>query len=62
MIGAWGDIEELQAANADLVTISLPAEFKQVLQAPGKAPQAVICLALVVGLMVSGLIANVQTP
>ena len=60
LIGPWGDIEELQAANADLVTISLPAEFKQVLQVPGKAPQAVICLALVVGLMVSGLIPNVQ--
>jgi hypothetical protein len=27
---------------------------------PGKAPQAVICLAPVVGLMVSGLIPNVQ--
>ncbi|MFK4502013.1 di/tricarboxylate transporter [Bradyrhizobium japonicum] len=47
-------------AVADLVTISLPAESKQVLQVPGKAPQAVICLALVVGLMVSGLIPNVQ--
>jgi di/tricarboxylate transporter len=43
-----------------LVTISLPAESKQVLQVPGKAPQAVICLAPVVGLMVSGLIPNVQ--
>jgi hypothetical protein len=31
-----------------LVTISLPAESKQVLQVPGKAPQAVICLAPVV--------------
>ena len=30
------------------------------LPAPGKAPQALLCLALVVGLMVSGLIPNVQ--
>lgn len=60
LIGPWGDIEELQAANTDLVTIRLPAESGQVLQVPGKAPQAVICLALVVGLMVSGLIPNVQ--
>jgi di/tricarboxylate transporter len=60
LIGPWGDIEQLQSANTDLVTIRLPAESKQVLQVPGKAPQAVICLALVVGLMVSGLIPNVQ--
>ncbi|WP_426613672.1 SLC13 family permease [Bradyrhizobium sp. McL0616] len=60
LIGPWGDIEELQSANTDLVTIRLPAESGQVLQVPGKAPQAVICLALVVGLMVSGLIPNVQ--
>jgi di/tricarboxylate transporter len=60
LIGPWNDIEKLQSGNSDLVTIRMPAEFKQVLQAPGKAPQALICLALVVGLMVSGLIPNVQ--
>ena len=60
LIGPWDDIEQLQSANTDLVIIRLPAEAGQVLQVPGKAPQAVICLALVVGLMVSGLIPNVQ--
>jgi len=60
LIGPWSDIEELQSDTTDLVTIRLPAESRQVLQVPGKAPQAVICLAVVVGLMVSGLIPNVQ--
>jgi di/tricarboxylate transporter len=60
LIGPWGDIEKLQSDNADLVTIRLPAESQQVLRVPGKAPQAVISLAFVVGLMVSGLIPNVQ--
>lgn len=60
LIGPWNDIEKLQSGNSDLVTIRMPAEFEQVLQVPGKAPQALICLALVVGLMVSGLIPNVQ--
>ncbi|HYI27235.1 MAG TPA: SLC13 family permease [Bradyrhizobium sp.] len=60
LIGPWNDIEELQSGNSDLVVIRMPAEFEQVLQVPGKAPQALISLALVVGLMVSGLIPNVQ--
>ena len=60
LIGPWGDIEKLQSYNPDLVTIRLPSESGQILQVPGKAPQAVFCLALVVALMVSGLIPNVQ--
>jgi di/tricarboxylate transporter len=43
-----------------LAIINLPAELGEVLQVPGKAPQALICLAIVVGLMVSGLVPNVQ--
>jgi len=38
----------------------LPAEFDTVLPAPAKAAQALVCLGLVVGLMVSGVIPNVQ--
>jgi di/tricarboxylate transporter len=60
LIGPWSDIEKIRSDNTDLVTIRLPSESEQVLQVPGKAAQAVICLALVVGLMVSGLIPNVQ--
>jgi di/tricarboxylate transporter len=60
LIGPWKDIRQLQSDNRDLAVIRLPAEFGEVLQVPGKAPQALACLALVVGLMVSGLVPNVQ--
>jgi di/tricarboxylate transporter len=60
LIGPWKDIERLKSDGHDLAIIKLPAELDEVLPAPGKAPQALACLALVVGLMVSGLIPNVQ--
>jgi di/tricarboxylate transporter len=60
LIGPWKDIERLRSDNRDLVIIKLPAELDEVLPAPDKAPQALFCLVLVVGLMVSGLIPNVQ--
>ncbi len=40
--------------------LGTPAERDDVLAAPGKAPQALAVLALVVGLMVSGVVPNVQ--
>jgi di/tricarboxylate transporter len=60
LIGPWKNIKQLQSDTRDLVVINLPAEFDEVLRVPGKAPQALACLALVVGLMVSGLVPNVQ--
>ena len=60
LIGPWKDIERLKADGHDLAIIKLPAELDEVLPAPGKAPQALFCLTLVVVLMVSGLIPNVQ--
>jgi di/tricarboxylate transporter len=60
LIGPWKDIKKLRSDSRDLVIIKLPAELDEVLQVPGKAPHALACLALVVGLMVSGLVPNVQ--
>jgi di/tricarboxylate transporter len=60
LIGPWKDIEKLRSDGRDLVIINLPAELEEVLPVPGKAPHALFCLALVIGLMVSGLIPNVQ--
>jgi len=60
LIGPWKDIGRLRSDGRDLVIIKLPAELDEVLPVPGKAPQALVCLVLVVGLMVSGLIPNVQ--
>ena len=60
LIGPWKAIEKLRSDSRDLVMLNLPAELDEVLPVPGKAPQAVVCLALVVGLMVSGIVPNVQ--
>src|SRR5262249_53391937 len=60
VVGAWKDIERLRADSDDLLILSLPAEIAEVLPAPGRAPQALFCLLLMVGLMVSGVVPNVQ--
>ena len=60
LVGPWSEIEQIETDKKDLVIIDLPAEIKDVLPVPGKALQAVGCLVLVVALMVSGLVPNVQ--
>lgn len=58
--GRWKHIDALQHQEADLLVLDLPAEHAEVLAEPGKGPRALAVLALVVGLMVSGLVPNVQ--
>jgi di/tricarboxylate transporter len=60
VIGTWKHIRQLQTDTAHLVVLNLPAELDEVLPASGKAPQAVACLLLMVGLMISGIVPNVQ--
>jgi di/tricarboxylate transporter len=60
LIGRWKAIDQLRFENKELVILNLPAEIDEVLPAARKAPQALACLALVVGLMVSGIVPNVQ--
>ena len=60
LIGPWKSIQNLQNGGKGVVALSLPVEFDEVLPVAGKVPQAVFCLFLVVGLMVSGLVPNVQ--
>jgi di/tricarboxylate transporter len=61
LVGFWKDIERLPSeSGSDLVVLATPAELQEVLPAPDKAPQALAILALVVGLMISGVIANVH--
>ncbi|MBX9700624.1 MAG: SLC13 family permease [Acetobacteraceae bacterium] len=60
IFGFWEDIRALQADKRDLVPLDLPAEFDEVLPAPGLAIQASGCLALTVALMVSGVVPNVH--
>ncbi len=58
--GFWSDIRKLQSFRRDMIVLDLPAELDEVLPAASRAPQALVCLLMVVGLMVSGVIPNVQ--
>ncbi len=60
VIGRWKAIRNAQSNARDFVVFNVPAEMAEVLPVAGKAPQAVACLALVVALMVSGIVPNVQ--
>jgi len=61
VVGPWRAIHKLQQAGPrELVVLNLPVELDDVIPAPGRAIHALTILALVVGLMVSGLLPNVQ--
>ena len=60
LIGPWRAIRDLQSDNREFVVFNLPVELDEVIPVAGKAPHAVGCLVLVVGLMVSGVVPNVQ--
>ena len=60
LVGPWQAIRALQTDGHDLVGLSLPQEGGALLPAPRRAPHAVFCLLLVIGLMLSGAIPNVQ--
>lgn len=61
LIGPWKAIRSLAiAGERDLVPLNLPAEIEEVLPVKGKMIHAILVLLLVVGLMVSGIIPNVQ--
>jgi di/tricarboxylate transporter len=58
LFGFWSDIEALRGGSGDLVLLNLPAEFDEVLPAPGRAVQAVAALLITVALMVGGIVPN----
>lgn len=60
LVGPWKEIKRLKAYTREMVVLNLPAELDDVLPVAGKAPQAIFCLLLMVGLMVSGVVPNVQ--
>jgi len=59
-VGPWRAIRRLRDARRDLVLLDLPAEYDEAVPARHRAPRAVAVLALVVGLMVWGVVPNVQ--
>jgi di/tricarboxylate transporter len=60
LIGFWSDIRDLQSKSDDIVVMNMPAELEQVLPAARRAPYALAVLGLVVALMISGVVPNVQ--
>jgi di/tricarboxylate transporter len=60
LIGFWSDIRRLHAEGGDFVVLNMPSEMDEVLPAARRAPYALGVLALVVVLMVSGIVPNVQ--
>jgi di/tricarboxylate transporter len=59
LVGPWQAIRNVQHTGG-LVPLSLPKEYDDVLPVPGKSIQAIACLLLTIGLMVSGVVPNVQ--
>src|SRR5690606_24709096 len=60
LVGPWRAIRRLQGETGDLVLLNLPAEFDEVVPAASRAPHALLALGVMVVLMVTGLVANVQ--
>src|SRR5215831_6817092 len=60
VIGRWKEIDRLRFATSDVLVLNLPTELEDVLPVAGKAPHALFCLVLMVTLMVSGVVPNVQ--
>lgn len=58
--GNWRDIHRLQGLCRDFLVLSLPAEVDEVAPAARKAPYALLSLAVMVALMLSGLLPNVM--
>jgi di/tricarboxylate transporter len=60
LAGRWKTIGALQSLSQDLVALNLPREYDEVLPAARKAPHAIFTLGVVVTLMATGLVPNVQ--
>ena len=59
-VGPWRAIRRLQDERRDLILLDLPAESEEAVPARHRAPLAIGTLALVIVLMVSGVVPNVQ--
>lgn len=60
LVGFWDDVRRMQSVRSDLVLLNMPADLDDVAPAADRAVHALGTLALVVGLMVSGVVPNVQ--
>jgi di/tricarboxylate transporter len=60
VVGPWKQIERVRVDDAGVVLMRMPVDMDEVLPAPGKAPFALFALGVVVALMISGIVPNVQ--
>lgn len=60
VVGPWRAIRRLQSHQKELVVLNLPVESDDVVPAASRAPYALLSLALVVVLMITGAVPNVQ--
>ncbi|MFN7875098.1 MAG: SLC13 family permease [Pirellula sp.] len=61
VIGPWKSIRTaISQGGRDLVPLHLPQEFEELIPEPGRVWQAILILFVVISLMVSGVISNVQ--
>jgi di/tricarboxylate transporter len=60
LIGTWTAIDRLGLYADDLLVLNLPAEHAEVLAVPGRVWHALACLILMIVLMVTGIVPNVQ--
>lgn len=58
--GFWDDIKRLFQDSDDIILLNMPSEFEEVLPAAGKGTHALLILAMVVLIMVTGLLPNVH--
>lgn len=56
--GLWSTVDGFEIFKRDMVLLTLPEESKGALAAPGRAPLALIALVVMLGLMISGVVAN----
>ncbi len=59
VIGPWRALREQQAHPHEFLLYDLPVEVNQILAAPGRAKLALLSLAVMIGLMVTGIVPNV---
>jgi len=59
VVGSWKAIRRLQRRLEDFLVLTMPAESESVAPALSRAPYALLSLAVMVGLMVTGIVPNV---
>lgn len=60
LVGRWKQIRRLQLGGNGVILLDLPVEIDDAIPAPARAPLALLSLAVVIILMVTGAVPNVQ--